>query len=280
MVAPARRSLFGSLHDPGKLSLGRRIGSTCPLVLTLREVDSTNARARDLAARGAPDGSLVIAEAQTRGRGRWSREWISRQGGLYLSAVLRPGPTPVSSSVLSLLPHLTAVAAAEAIEERARVEVEIRWPNDLFYRGAKLGGILCESAFTGSKLDFAVAGIGVNLHQRSEDFGQELREKATSLELAGARDVDRLTLAAGIAERLRWWWHRTLDDPGPCLDRWRELSPGTKGSQVRVQPQDGTPFDARCVGLAEDGALIVALSTGDERRLYAEDVLFLRVGPS
>ena len=241
------------------------------LSLVISETDSTNAYAAMLARKGAPHGSVVVAERQTAGRGRWSRRWESGEGGLYLSVVLRSEEGRERD--LPLLPFLASVAAAEALERAASISVRLRWPNDLYVEGEKLGGVLCESSFTGSRLDFAVIGIGINVNQRREDFPPEVRSRATSVREVLGQTRDVLEVAAELVRALESWW----DGPrrAPVLERWRELAWGAEGSSVRVVSANGEVFEATTDGIAPDGALRVRLGDGAERVLYSGDVQLL-----
>lgn len=166
--------------------------SSCP---------STNDLAKRLAQEGSPEGTVVVADEQTKGRGTKGRSWHSPRGqGLYASVILRP-----RRAELSLLPLAAGVACLEAIGEAAGLPAALEWPNDIVWKRRKLGGILCEGEFLGNAVSFAVLGIGLNISQGADDFPSALRRTATSLRLALGREVDREGL-----ERALW----------PALDRW------------------------------------------------------------
>jgi BirA family biotin operon repressor/biotin-[acetyl-CoA-carboxylase] ligase len=218
------------------------------------------------ARRGAPHGSLFVAREQTSGRGRFGRRWESDRGGLYLSVILEPE----SQDPLSLLPHLTAVAAAEALIAITGLDVGIRWPNDLYSSGLKLGGILCEGSFRGSVPEHFVAGIGINVNQRLDSLPAAVRARAIGL---AEHRLDERDIAARIVSRLESWW-RTRD-ANVIVTRFRELADGAAGRRVRVQPRLGESFEATTRGIAADGGLAIQLDDGTERILYSEDVVHL-----
>lgn len=170
-------------------------------IVYLPAVDSTNTYAKDLARQGAPSGTVVIADAQSGGRGRMGRSFCSPAGlGLYFSLVLRP-QCPAKE-----LMHLTCaagLAAALAVEDAAQVAPDIKWTNDLVLNGRKLGGILAELSIDPmtAAVDYAVIGIGINCHQILLDFPAPLQATATSLRMAGA-DISRAALAAALINRL------------------------------------------------------------------------------
>lgn len=208
-----------------------------------------------------------MARVQTSGRGRWKRRWESGPGGLYLSVLLRPE----ASHSTSLLPLVVSISVVEAVLELVDVELSLRWPNDLYLDDRKLGGILCEGSFKGARPELFVAGIGVNVHQRIEDFPAEVASRAISLE---GGSVEVIELAARVVRRLEKWWDD--DDPTRVLARWRELGDGASGQTIRVHPRLGESFGATTRGLADDGGLVVSLDDGTRSILYSEDVLYVR----
>ena len=244
-----------------------------PFILAVDSTSSTNDLARRYAEQGAPHGSLFLAHAQTHGRGRFGRSWESGAGGLYISMLLRHGLDGYQKQ-LPLLPLAVSVAAVEAIEDVTKCPVTIRWPNDLYAGDQKLGGILCETSFSGDRLDLAVVGCGVNVNQAR--FGSdEVRARATSLFVLTQKRWDRLALAAALVDRLSFWCG-ACKDPSAMLNRWRELAVGDHGQKIRVVRQNGDSFEAVSAGVEEDGGLSVRLPDGSRQVLYAEDVRFAR----
>ena len=165
-------------------------------------MDSTNSYLKRIAAEGAPDGAVAVADEQTAGRGRRGRSFSSGPGrGVYLSALLRPQLAP--EKILPLT-ALGAVAACDAVERTCGVRPQIKWTNDLVLNGKKLSGTLTELSLEGESgaLQYAVIGIGVNCNNASEDFPPELREVATSLYLETGKRVQRAALAAALIEEL------------------------------------------------------------------------------
>lgn len=171
---------------------------------------------------------------------------------------------------LGVLPLMASVAAAEALRESAAIASELRWPNDLFFEGRKLGGILCESSFVGQRCEFAVVGIGVNVNQAADDFPPEVSSRATSVGAILGRAMDPLDIALAIVIALEKWWER--ESRPQILQRWRELARGLEGARVRVVPREGSAYAARIAGLADDGGLEVRLEDGTTRTLRADDV--------
>jgi BirA family biotin operon repressor/biotin-[acetyl-CoA-carboxylase] ligase len=265
-----RRPEGEAREGPQIVSLGTRLrdaGSTwAGAVVIFEETDSTNVLAASLAARDAPHGTVVVAKSQSAGKGRWGRRWESTEGGLYLSIVVRPGP----QSPLGILPLTTAVAVAEALGASFGIACELRWPNDLYHGGRKLGGILCETSFAGDRCEFAIVGIGVNVNQRPEEFTKEVSQRAISLSTILGRSLDPLEVALAIVPVLEKWWER--ESVPSVLHRWRELAGPIEGLRVQVTLREGSPYLASIAGLADDGGLEVRLEDGSSRVLRSDEV--------
>jgi BirA family transcriptional regulator, biotin operon repressor / biotin---[acetyl-CoA-carboxylase] ligase len=206
-----------------------------------RTTDSTNERAKALAVRGAPHGTLVTAGEQTAGRGRQGRVWVAPPGkALLMSVVLRD-----LGAAQAHLPLAAALAVCEASEESAPVSCAIKWPNDVWVEGRKLAGILVEGR---PQEGWAVLGIGINVSTRQEEFPEELREIATSLGASSTEDVLEKLVAALKA--------RLADDPDRIVADWGERD-ALRGQQIRWQGGEGT-----ATGIDETGSLIVETSSG------------------
>ncbi|MCL6639755.1 MAG: biotin--[acetyl-CoA-carboxylase] ligase [Candidatus Rokubacteria bacterium] len=215
-----------------------------PPIVRLDVVPSTQTVAFDLAARGAPDRTVVVAEHQTAGRGRHGRSWLDEPGSsLLVSIVVRP---PLPPARWPLYGFVTAVAVAEALGA-AGLEARLKWPNDVLVGGAKIAGILLEA-----RGDQAlVVGIGLNVGQTA--FPAGLADGATSVVLAGGRTRDREVLLEAILAAFDAW-RRRLEEDGfePVRARWSELSE-TLGRRVQVGAARG-----RALRLDDDGALVLA----------------------
>ena len=193
-------------------------------------VDSTNLVCKRMAAEGAADGTVVIADGQTAGRGRLGRSFQSVRGlGLYLSVLWRPATEPQQWMAL---PALGAVAAVRAIERVCGLQAQIKWPNDLVLQGKKVGGILTESVLL-PRQAAVVLGIGINVAHRPEDFDGEVRDLAASLELLAGRHVDRAALAAALVEELDFLRREALEHPRLWLEEYRQKCL-TVGREVQV----------------------------------------------
>lgn len=187
----------------------------------LESVDSTNSACRRLALEGAEDGTVVMADCQTAGRGRRNRSFQSPAGrGLFLSILWRPGCTP---DKLLPLTALSAVAVYRAVERVCGLNLRIKWPNDLVLHGKKLGGILTEMALEGESglVSHAVVGIGLNVHHLPSDFEGQVRDIATSLDMELDGRVCRGKLAAALLEELDYLRGEVLFAPEKWLEPYR-----------------------------------------------------------
>ena len=231
-------------------------------------IDSTNTSAKKMAAAGAPEGTVLLADLQTGGRGRMGRSFHSPAGcGIYLSVILRPG-CPAGQ-----LMHLTcaaAVAAADAIETATGLRPGIKWTNDLVYRRRKLGGILTElSLDKNGCVDYAAVGIGINCCQKPEDFPEEIRGIATSLTLCTCKPVDRAAVTAALIEAFERM-NRNLTDPTHFLPRYR-TGCITIGQQISLLRGDDVQHGA-ALDVDDQGALIVLFEDGHKEAVSSGEV--------
>jgi BirA family biotin operon repressor/biotin-[acetyl-CoA-carboxylase] ligase len=248
----------------------QRVGS---VIRTFGEVDSTNEVAYRLGLQGAGEGTAVIADSQTKGRGRLRRSWISPPGrNLYLSVLLRPRAHP---SVVPLLTYMGVVAAVEALGKNLALEPEIKWPNDLLVKGRKLAGFLNEAKSEMDQIDFVVLGFGINLNMEREDFPAEIRELATSVKLEIGRRVSRVAFTCCLLESIDVWYDIFLTrGASPILERWESIA-HIRGKFLEVRSCDRV-HQGEAQGLDRDGALILRKETGDFIRVVAGDVTVIK----
>jgi len=237
-------------------------------VVYFRETDSTNTRAKDLAAGGAPEGTLVIAEAQTGGRGRKGRSWFSPPGeGIYLSMVLRPRISPIEAPKITLI---AGIAAAETLLEAfPGLDVHIKWPNDILVGAKKVAGTLTEIASDMDQVAYVVSGMGINVNGRR--FPAELKEIASSICVETGCPADRAVLVRSLLERYEKEYMSFLQKgPAPMLDRWKALS-RTLGKRIQVDtPQGRRTGTAR--DLDRDGGLLLEDDQGRMFTIISGDV--------
>ena len=239
----------------------------------LQETASTNDVVRDAARRGAQAGLVVAATQQTRGRGRLGRAWESRPGGgLYVSLLFRP---ELSVADVGQLTILSSVAAADAVENVSGRRPGIKWPNDLFLDGKKLGGLLIETDTAGGRVIFAVAGIGINVRQTQEDFSPAVQPLATSLFLATGRLFRRADLLVALLNACA----RRLEQPFAEVRAAWAASSLILGQQVTLSTSHGQR-QGQAVGLDEAGALQVRTASGEIESIVAGDLVMPLPEPS
>jgi BirA family transcriptional regulator, biotin operon repressor / biotin---[acetyl-CoA-carboxylase] ligase len=233
------------------------------------EVESTQLVARDLARDGAPEGTIVIAERQTAGRGRLGRQWHSPLGlNLYCSIVLRP---PLAPGAVPRVALVIGAAAAAAIAEETGLRPAIKWPNDVLLGGRKVVGILVEMESEMERVHHVIAGIGVNLNAPIGSFPRALRRKASSLLAVTGRRVDRAAFTGRLLAALEARYGRFLSVGFSSVRaEWESFSCLT-GRDVRVAGADGE-VAGRVLGLDDDGALRLRTTDGGAVRIVAGEV--------
>jgi len=238
------------------------------------DVPTTNEEAKKLARAGYPEGTVVVAESQSGGKGRMDRSWFApRARGLWFSAVLRPQVNLVDTPQITMV---AAVAVALAIREHTGVAVGIKWPNDLLVDGKKLCGILVELNAEMDRVNFMVAGIGLNVNIDSSQFPPELFEIATSLKIAAGRHIPRVPLLRAILQSFEIWYLRWLNEGFvPILNKWRELCV-TLDCPVTVHNIKDS-YTGHALDVDETGALLVKIKDGTVRRLVAGEVSLRKV---
>lgn len=235
------------------------------------EVGSTNDVARELANEGAPEGTVVVAEKQTRGRGRLGRNWFSPSGqGIWFSVILRP---PLAPSEVTKITLVAAVAVARALRGLTGLDVRIKWPNDLLVGGKKLVGILTQLNAEVEKINYVVIGIGVNANVDMTTFPPEVRTIATSIRVELGQPFSRVKILQRILEELETAYQSFIHGGFPSLlQEWKQLS-YTLGRWVKVtQPTE--EVEGLATDVDEDGCLVLRLADGSCRRVIAGDVSF------
>lgn len=257
---------------------GYRLGSSDILLpelipgrnaVILKETDSTNNYAKKLASQGEPDGTVVLAETQTGGKGRLGRRFESPEGsGLYMSMIIRP---KFDISLSPLITSAAAVAAAEAVEQLCGCCTNIKWVNDLYLNGRKICGILTEASLSMemNALEYAVIGIGINT--ASHDFG-ELSSRVTDLESETGVRVNRCELCRKIAERLEYWMSNM--EKRLHLEEYRRREMLT-GNMITAN-FGGKTVTGKALGIDENANLVTELETGERLVLTSGEASLIR----
>lgn len=232
-------------------------------------IDSTNQLAKKLAYHGAADGTIVVAEEQTGGKGRLDRKFFSPRGkGIWFSVILRPNLLPKDAPKCTLM---AAVAVAEAMK-RFNLKAEIKWPNDIMHDGRKLVGILTEMTGEIGKISYIVIGVGINVNIKRKEFPKDLRDVAASLSELTGDEISRVKLFRAVLEEFDKLYCK-INKSGfdEILKLWRKYNI-TLGKNIRViSASDGKSFTGKAIDLNADGALIVETKSG-LKAVYAGDV--------
>jgi BirA family transcriptional regulator, biotin operon repressor / biotin---[acetyl-CoA-carboxylase] ligase len=236
------------------------------------KTDSTNRVAMELGYAGEPEGTVVIAEEQTAGRGRAGRSWHSERGtGLYFTVLLRPKLAPAQAPLLTMLAGLSAHAA---IQTQTGLATELKWPNDLLLHDKKLGGILTEMHAEPSAVRFVIVGIGINVNQ--EKFPSELLSVATSLRKESGKLHYRIELLVRLLAQFETDYSRFLrEGPKFVVERFQAVSTFAKGRRVRVDTGVDS-YTGTTAGLSAEGLLLVAREGGTVSTVIAGDVSEIR----
>lgn len=231
------------------------------------QLGSTNDHARELAEAGAPEGTLVLAEEQTAGRGRGGRRWLTPAGSaLAFSLILRP-PWPARHG--ARLSMLAGLAVCDALGQTAGLTAALKWPNDVLLNGRKTAGLLVESVLEGERLAYAVIGLGLNVSWAPP--AEDVSFPATCVDYAAGRTIDRASLLRAVLAALEARY--TL--PEALFAEWRARL-AWLGAPIVVHTAAG-PEAGTAVDVTPEGALLVQLETGERRSFLAGEVS-LRAG--
>ena len=232
-------------------------------IICLDSTVSTNLAAAQMAADGAADGTVIVADGQTGGMGRLGRSFYSpARAGIYLSYIKE---LPQHAGNLSLLTSLAGLAVCDAIISACGLSPQIKWPNDIIIAGKKVCGILTKliTDIKTNRITHAIIGIGINVNQCEGDFPEELAEKAGSLRMALGQDLNRTKLCAEIINRLDTLFfeeNALYADTAPYVSRLREVS-CVLGKKVTVSPPEGEET-VLALDIASDGGLVVLTDSG------------------
>ena len=227
-------------------------------------VGSTMDVARELAKRGAGEGTTVVAESQAHGRGRLSREWLSPEGGIYLTIILRPKIGPIYAPRINLM---ASVAVATTITQLFGIKTELKWPNDVLIAGAKVCGILAEMDAEPDVVNFVNLGIGINANTSVPEF----QNRATSLKDALGREISRKELLRALLAEIERQQSVLMD--AHLLQEWKRLS-ATLNRDVRIE-MPGEVIVGRAIDVDATGALIIREPNGSLKKAVAGDCIHL-----
>ncbi len=234
------------------------------------KLDSTNSHLLKLGDEGFPEGTVVVADEQTMGRGRFGRKWEAEPlSNLLFSLLLRPNF--LERDEIFILTFAASVAVAEAIEDVTHIKPELKWPNDVLVNGKKICGILLESSFDADRLSHVVLGIGLNVNQ--ESFSPEIANKATSLSLSTGKKYDRDEILFLILKNFSLI-HETLRsrDFYRIMKEWRDRAQ-IFGKKIKLALA-GKVIEGVCDDVTDDGAIVVQTSEGLKNFTAGEITIF------
>lgn len=224
-----------------------------------------------MAIQGEPEGTVIIAEEQTEGRGTRGRVWYSEKAkGLYISVILRPRMRD-----MSLLPLVAGLAVRDALFEAVDLPVMLKWPNDLVFKGKKLGGILCEASFLGNAISHVVLGVGLNVDHDREDFPATFRSQATSLKILLKKKLDVQAFLIKLWEILDDWYGFFKEGKKAQIIRaFEEYSAFSAGDEIVVETENGG-IGGKYEGIDLQGCLLLR-TQGIQRSFLAAEVLRIK----
>lgn len=240
-------------------------------VLYFDTIDSTNTKAQELAEKGYPSGTLVVADKQDSGKGRRGRSWVSPSGtGIFMTLMIKPDINPNNASMLTLV---AALAVAKAITSVTGEEALIKWPNDIVVNGKKVCGILTEMNAQFDYINHIVVGIGINVH--NESFPEEISQMASSLMIeAGGKRFHRAQIIAETMSYFEQYYDTFLktQDLSALVREYDELLVNRNKSVRVLDPKE--PFDGKAMGITPKGELIV--DTWESRKLVSSGEVSVR----
>ena len=231
-----------------------------------RDIESTNTRCKELAAQGAPEGTLVVALAQSAGRGRMGRRFFSPDGmGIYFTVLLRP---KLSADRAVMVTSMSAVAVCRALERIADVKAQIKWVNDIYIGGLKVCGILHEAGmdFESGQLEYAAAGIGINCEP--VEFPEELRGIATSVGNVCGHRISRARVAAEVMNCMEELYDELGSASFMAESRARSCVLGKAVTVIRGDDR----YDARAIDIDDEGGLVVELADGTRKTVQSGEI--------
>ena len=232
------------------------------------ETDSTNNVAKALAEQGAEEGTIIIAETQTYGKGRLGRKWESPKGGVWLSIILKP---KLKMREIVKINLLAAVAVAKTIREEFKLNAEVKWPNDILIDRRKVCGILTEAVSEGDRAKYVILGIGINANFELAALPETLRATATSLKEILGKEVDREKFICNLLKNFEVYYEKFKEGKTDLiLNDWRKLS-CILNRKVQISDYK-KKFEGLAIDIDKDGYLIVKLNNGILKKILSADV--------
>jgi len=255
---------------PGEIKAGLKTKVIGKEIKYFKEIESTNIIAREIAD-SVDEGTLVIAESQTAGRGRLGRKWISPEGGIWFSIILKPKTQPLYAPQITLLAGVSVTRTIRSFGLPAK----IKWPNDILINGKKVCGILTELRAEADIIDYLIVGIGIDANVDTESFPDEIRDSSTSLMKEMGVKINRVEFVRKLLEEFEALYLEFQKEGfPPILEEWRNMS-ATIGEWVKISTQARTIY-GEAIGVDSEGALILETSEGHLEKIVAGNCEHLR----
>lgn len=238
-------------------------------ILHFDSINSTNSQAKNTAESAGNDGSVVIAEEQTSGRGRLGRSWVSpKYKGVWMSIILKPNLNPMEAV------KLTQIAAAAVVEATSQLNIEtlVKWPNDIVINHKKASGILTEMNAELTRINYIIVGIGINVNAEESDFPEDIKEIATSLKIEAKQFVNRQKLVGSILNNFEKLYEEFIEsgDIAASIDICRNKS-AIIGKDIYIISKAGK-IEAKALDIDEDGRLLVQYQDGKKEYVISGEV--------
>jgi len=260
-------------HEPRDDPFQHALANTSRIVLKrllhFSQLPSTNSYLKGKAAVGEQEGLIILADTQTKGRGRLDRKWFSPAGGLYFSVLLRPMTLKLTESPLITL--TSGVAVASVLQTALGLTPKLKWPNDVLLANKKVAGILVESAFIGQEIEYTVVGVGVNANTQLTEFPSDVKQTITTLQEMLHRTVDLPRLFGYLIGQLEFWYIRLRDQGFKAISKHYRRICATLGQHISVNLGDKT-ITGMAKDIGPDGSLILQTKTGREAISYGDVV--------
>lgn len=258
--------------SPARIKDGLRTNLIGKNIQYFKEIESTNIIARQMAG-SVEEGTVVIAESQTGGLGRLGRKWISPEGGIWFSVILKPKMQPIYAPRITLL---AGVAAAKVIRGYG-LPAKIKWPNDVLLNNKKVCGILTEIGAEMDSINYVILGIGIDANVDTETFPDEVRDLSTSLKKELGHEIDRVEFVQKLLSELESLYLKFQKEGfSSILEEWRNMC-GTIGEWVKITTQTRTIY-GEAIGVDSEGALILETGEGKLEKIVAGNCEHLRRG--
>jgi len=238
-------------------------------IYSFHEVESTNSIAKFLAENGSPEGTIILAETQTKGRGRSGKKWESPTGGIWLSIILKDNIEPSKASIITLA---TGVAVAKILR-KMNIDAKIKWPNDILINNKKVCGILTEANAKSNAVYYVIVGVGIDTKIDIGTLADDIQEKTTSLNKETSEEIKEPSIVANFLNEFEEIYNLFKDEKfDEILYDWKQMNQ-TIGSYVEVKQPFGEVYRGRAVGIDNQGVLILELENGELKEIISGECI-------